>query len=97
VTIFFALAQFVIAFFEKDSLEGYAPIMGITGGFASGSVLVVPVYLLLRHFNHKMKGIVLSAYFLCSGFLSNVVIYFILRLIWWGRSYLPDTEEQIKK
>jgi hypothetical protein len=97
VTVIFAIAQFVLAFIEKDTLEGYNPIIGICGGFASGSVLVVPIYLLWRHFSANMKGIVIAAYFVCTGFLSNIVIYFTLRLIWWGQANLPNTEEEIKK
>lgn len=97
VTVIFGVAQFVLAFFEKDKLEGYAPIMGITGGFASGSVLLVPIYLLWRHFSANMKGIVIAAYFVCTGFLSNCVIYFVLRIIWWGQAALPDGPEETKK
>lgn len=96
VAILFAIAQFVLAFVPKDSLEGYNPIIGICGGLASGSVLVVPIYLLWRHFNKEVKGVVLAAYFLCSGFLSNVVIYFILRSIWWGSSTFSNTEKEVK-
>lgn len=93
ITVIFAITQFVVAFIEKDTLEGYAPIMGIAGGLASGSVLVVPIYLLWRHFEPKMKGIVIAAYLLCSGFLSNIVIYFSLRSIWWHGITLTTGEK----
>jgi len=96
MTLLFSASQFVLAFVEKDSLEGYAPIIGIAGGAASGSVLIVPIYLLWRNFDSDLKGIVFSGYFLCSGFLSNVVIYFSLRLIWWGSDSLPDTQKEIE-
>lgn len=97
ITVFFAIAQLVIAFVEKDKMKGYNIVMGICGGLSSGSVLLVPLYLLWRHFSVRMKGIVLAVYYLSSEFLSNVVIYFVLRLIWWGGSQLPKDQTNFKK
>jgi hypothetical protein len=71
--------------------------MGIAGGFASGSVLLVPIYLLWRHFTSSIKGVVFACYFACSGFLSNVVIYFLLRLVWWGSANIPKGKKEIQR
>ena len=92
LSIIFGISQFVLAFFSPDKLYGYSTVVGAAGGVASGSVLVVPLYILWRSFVPRLKGYVIAAFFLCTGFLNRVIFYFLLRSVWWGQAYFPKGE-----
>lgn len=93
--IVLGIVQFMLGFFQEDSLDGYVAYIGIFGGISSGCVILLPIYILWRTFDAKAKGIVLCSYFVCMGFL-QIPIDFALRVSWFGQSNLP-TGEDVKK
>lgn len=89
ISILIGITHFVIAFVERDDLKDYAPLMGISGGIASGSVAAIPIYILWRNFRPHAKGIAFVAYFMLKGLL-DLLVYWVLRFVWWGGATLPS-------
>lgn len=92
ISVLVGVTHFVLAFVERDDLKDYAPLMGISGGIASGSVVAIPIYILWRNFRPNVKGIAFVAHFMLKG-LFDILVYWVLRLIWWGGVKIPYGED----
>jgi hypothetical protein len=97
ITLIVGIGQFVIAFFEQHKLEAYGMTIGITGGIGSGSVWVLPFYILCMQFKPKDKAIVTSIFLMSQALISEVFMYQLLRALWWGHTEVPKTAEDLER
>lgn len=95
ISILIGVSHFILAFVQRDDMQGYAVLMGVSGGIASGSVAAIPVYILWRSFRPDCKGIALVVYFMAKGVL-DILVYWVLRLVWWGGVNIPTGKDIAK-
>jgi hypothetical protein len=69
--------------------------MGISGGIAAGSVVAIPIYTIWRTFRPKVKGVAFVGYFMLKG-IAEMIIYWIIRSIWWGGARVPSEKDSEK-
>lgn len=93
MSILYAIGQFVLAFNDGNDVETYGAILGIIGGIVNGFLVAAPLYVIWKNFPAKVKAPVTGVYYLISMILSDVILYWVFRSIWWGSKTIPKTDE----
>ena len=93
ITLTLTLTQVICVFLGPKDMVVFGVLVGVVGGYAAGSVLIIPLHYVWRLFEPRFKVILVGLYFMVTMLIRDSFLYPILRRLWWGKNNLDDPSE----